>query len=652
MLQLRQIRYAIGERLLLRGIDWAIQPAKRVALVGPNGAGKTTLFKIINGEILPDSGEIVRPKGFRIGHLPQEETEIAGERVLETATQGNREIAALANKLAEVHAALDVHPDRHPELLKRLGDLEEKYEALGGYKLEVTAKSILSGLGFRGKDFQRSLSSLSGGWRMRVYLARLLLQNPDLLLLDEPTNHLDLPSLEWLEQYLLQCPGSVVLVSHDRFFIDRLAHEIFELDLGNLEHYAGNYRFYEKEKGKKLQQLEKLRESQEEERKRQEKFIERFRYKASKARQVQSRIKQLAKTERIELPPPSRRIHFRLKVEVPSYKDVLQIKDLSFRYDDRWVLEKIYFGISRGEKVALVGPNGAGKTTLTKLIVQMLTPQRGVIELGKRTSIGHYAQHQLEMLDSSATIYEEICRTAAQVHIPRVRDILGAFQFSGADVFKKIGVLSGGEKARVSLTKILLSPTNFLVMDEPTNHLDMRSVESLEQALLQYDGTLLLISHDRYFLDKIINRVAELKDGHLKEFLGNYSDYLEKRDKDTGPQPVLENGKEDLHPKGWKTKEQKRLEAEARQSVSKERGRLEREIEGLEKEIDAKEARRKELEEKLSNPQSYQKGEQVVALRREYQHLRKDIDAAYSAWEKAKLAYEELVNELKKLAQP
>jgi len=645
MIQIQNLSYSIGGRTLMTDINWAIQPGKRSALIGPNGAGKTTLLRLIIGELQPDRGKINRPREYHIGYLPQEEIEVRGNSVLDTALAGHEKISELESKIEEAHHALDASLDNQSKLLKKLGDLEHQYEALGGYRLESTAKTILSGLGFSEADFLRSQSELSGGWRMRVYLARLLLRNPDLLLLDEPTNHLDLPSLEWMEQYLLQFTGSVVLVSHDRFFIDRLAHDVYELDHGRLERYAGNYHFFEREKEKRIQLQRKKMEILEAERKRQERFIERFRAKNTKATQVQSRIKQLEKLEKIELPPPPRRISFQLSVEVKSYKDVLHIEDMSFRYEEPWVLKDVNLIVSRKERVALVGANGAGKTTLTRLIVNQLSPQKGSIILGKRTSLGYYAQHQLDMLNPDAKVYDEVFSSAAERHIPRIREVLGAFQFSSDDVFKKIKVLSGGEKARVSLAKILLSPVNFLIMDEPTNHLDLASIEALEQALTHYEGTLLLISHDRYFLDKIVGRIIELKEGWLTEYLGNYSDYLAKRMSDPAEVSRTETKERSL-PVGRKTKDQKRLEAEARQAISRERNRLEKDIDEIEIKIENLEAHKKEIETKLAHPETYRDGEQAVKLQKEYSHLKEDLEDCYERWEELKLNFENLLAKL------
>jgi ATP-binding cassette subfamily F protein 3 len=645
MIQIRDLNYSIGGRTLMADINWTIQQGKRSALIGPNGAGKTTLLRLIIGELQPDKGNINRPRKYHIGYLPQEAIEVRGNSVLDTVLAGHEKISELERKIKEAHNTLDSSLDEQARLLKKLGDLEHQYEALGGYRLESTAKSILSGLGFCTADVLRPQSELSGGWGMRVFLARLLLQNPDLLLLDEPTNHLDLPALEWLEQYLLQFTGSVVLVSHDRFFIDRLAHDVYELDVGRLERYAGNYHFFEREKEKRIQLQHKKIVTIEAEKRRQERFIERFRAKNTKASQVQSRIKQLEKLEKIEIPPAPRRMNFQLSVEVKSYKDVLHIEDMSFRYEKSWVLKDVHLIISRKDRVALVGANGAGKTTLTRLIVNHLSPQRGNISLGKRTSVGYYAQHQLDMLDPDTNVYDEVSSSAAENHITRIRDVLGAFQFSGDDVFKKIKVLSGGEKARVSLAKILLSPVNFLIMDEPTNHLDLVSVEALEQALIHYEGTLLLISHDRYFLDKIVGRIIELKEGQLKEYLGNYSDYLAKRKNEPSEIAKVE-AKTQIYSIGRKTKDQKRMEAEARQTISRERNQLEKKIEEIENVIENLEIRKKEIENELARSETYQDTRRVVLLQKEYPQLKKNLENSYAKWEESKLNLESLLAKL------
>ena len=647
----------------MSGVNWNIQPGKRAALIGPNGIGKTTLLRIIIGELEYSAGSVIKPKEYRIGYLPQEEISVKGTTVLETVMQGQKEITLLEKQMADLHDTLNtLAPDDagREDILNRLGQMEHRYRALEGYHIDTLAKKILSGLGFREVDFSRSLTEFSGGWRMRVYLALLLVQQPDLLLLDEPTNHLDLPSLEWLEQYLLDFTGSIVVVSHDRFFIDRIAQEILELDRGKLAKYPGNYHVYENQKEQKEALLLKKWKEQKEERERQERFINRFRYKNTKAKQVQSRIKQLAKMETVEIEPPlqPRPLDFSLAVEVSSYNDVLTVKNMSFSYDTEWVFKNIDLNIYRGDKVCLVGPNGAGKTTLTRLIVRQLQPREGMIQTGERTFTGYYAQHQVDTLDLDNTVYDEVASTVAAGLVPKIRDFLGIFQFSGDDVYKKIKVLSGGEKARVSLAKILISPVNFLIMDEPTNHLDKFAREALERALVQYNGTLLLISHDRYFLDKIVNRTIEIRSGSILEYDGNYSYYLQKRGSVRVLQPVstveaaspLAAREESLKPSpapgGKKTKEQKKLEAEARQAVSKERNRLQREAAALEEQIDQLEKRKQELETQMALPDTYNDSELAVRLQKEYAAVNKELNRCNLCWEQASNQLEEIIRSI------
>lgn len=646
MLQVRNLHYAIGARQLLAGVDWVIHPNKRAALIGPNGAGKTTLFRIISGEISDYQGTIIKPSNYRIGYLPQEEITVGRGSALDIVLEGQRQIIDLEQRIANIHEALKTTNSDHETLLQQLGNFTQHYEALQGYQLESTARSMLSGLGFAEADFARPLSVFSGGWRMRAYLARLLIQTPDLLLLDEPTNHLDLPSLEWLEQYLLTFPGAMVIVSHDRFFIDRLAQEIYELERGRLEHYPGNYHFYERKKEEKERQLQKKQEELRAERERQERFINRFRYKATKAAQVQSRIKMLEKLEQVELPPPPRRLNFSLTVAEPSYQEVVMIQNLWFRYGLEWVLENIDLQIYRGEKIALVGINGAGKTTLTRLIAGQLAPTQGKLRLGPKTKIGYYAQHQVDTLNLAATAFDEVAATVASDHFSRIRDILGVFQLTGDDVFKKINVLSGGEKARVSLAKILLSAANFLIMDEPTNHLDMASKEALEQALANYPGTLLIISHDRYFLDKIVHRVVEICNHQLRSYEGNYSDYLARRQAEPETTLMAEHEQSESGAGSKKTKEQKRLEAAARQAISEHRRRLTTEIATLETTIAELEQKQARIEGELAKPETYQNSERTKTLPIEYQRHREQLQACYNRWAEAQTELEALLKQI------
>jgi len=648
MFQINNLNYSIGDLDLLKQANWTIHPGKRFALIGPNGAGKTTLLRILSGETEIPENVITKPRMYKIGYLPQEEIAITKGSVLHSAMQGHSEVLQIEMEMETIHDQLESEGNSNTALLEKLGQLESRYALLGGYELEALTKKILMGLGFKEVDFIKPLSQMSGGWRMRVHLARLLLQQPDLLLLDEPTNHLDLESLEWLENYLRNFAGSIVIVSHDRFFIDRLAQEIVELERAKLKHYAGNYHFYEYKKALDHEQLIKRYEEQKEERERLEKFINRFRYKNTKAAQVQSRVKQLEKMETIEIPAQRKEIHFKIKADVQSYKEALSIENMWFRYAEPWVLKDNNLHMYRGEKVALVGVNGAGKTTLTRLMSGESTPQKGRMQLGQRVHVGYYAQHQVDVLNLDKTIMQEVAATAAPSFQPKLRDILGLFQFSNDDVEKQVGVLSGGEKARVSLAKILLSPSNFLIMDEPTNHLDLASREALEKALKDYDGTLLLISHDRYFLDKLVNRVIEIKDGVLKEYSGNYSHYLDKKQGETvelnstdiqGKTALKENTQK-------KSKEQKQKEAATRQAISKERNQLRKSIEESEQKIEAYETRKTTLESELANPETYQDSERFLALQQEYDQVTRRLARFEQRWEEAQLQLETLLDSL------
>jgi ATP-binding cassette subfamily F protein 3 len=648
MLQVRRLHYSIGDRDLLGSVDWNLQPERRFALVGPNGSGKTTLLRILTGEIEPQAGTISKPRNYTIGYLPQEEIAVGQGTVLENALAGIQEIQELEQKIHALHAALEVHPE-DKSLLEKLGPAEQRYQDLGGYTIEGTAKKILSGLGFEENQFQTDFSELSGGWCMRVYMARLLLQNPDLLLLDEPTNHLDIPSMEWLEQYLLNYKGSMVIVSHDRFFIDRLSHEIYELDRGELTRYRGNYHFFEEQKKEKVRLLEKRREEQITERERITRFINKYRSDKRRAAQVQSRIKMLEKMEDIVLPPTPRHLDFRLRVETPGYKDVLSIQSMGFRYRRNWVFKGIDLHVSRGDKIALVGVNGAGKTTLTRLISGELKPQLGSLRLGNQVKAGFYAQHQIQALHAENTVIDEVASTAADGLISKIRQVLGIFQFGDDEIGKKIKVLSGGEKARVSLAKILLSPVNFLIMDEPTTHLDITAREALEEALAEYDGTLLLISHDRYFLDKLVNRVIELKEGRLDEYCGNYSYYLWKRNQEPDIIAIQaeEDGPNTPALSRRKTKAQKRQEAQARQKVSHERDNLRKSITRIENDIEESERRLDEMEAKLTNPETYRNGTDIARLNKDYAGLKHRLEGLYKSWESFRLQLSELQRSMK-----
>jgi ATP-binding cassette, subfamily F, member 3 len=654
MLQLNNISYTFADFDLFKNINWAINPGKRFALIGKNGAGKTTLLRILNSNITDYSGKIIKPKEYTIGYLPQEELVVGRGSLLVSVLEGQKKLAEIESEILRINGLLEdenLKQSKQSELINKLGQFESEFSLLGGYGIEAEAKKILAGLGFKNEDFKRNLDEFSGGWQMRVYLAKILLQKPNLLLLDEPTNHLDFSSLEWLEDYLVSFEGSTVFVSHDRYFIKKLAQEIAEIENGILTHYAGDLKFYQNKKSLVKEQLLHKAEQIKEEREKLERFINRFRYKNTKAVQVQSRIKRLEKLEVVEIPKEERQIQFKIDLPVKSYKEVCVCSDVSFRYDAQWVIENVNFNVYRGEKIALVGDNGEGKTTLTKLMFGHLNPQMGELKIGQNVKTGYYAQHQIDSLDIGNTALKEVSLTAADSLRTKLRDILGVFQLSGDDVDKKIGVLSGGEKARVSLAKILLSPVNFLIMDEPTNHLDTNSREALEDALQNYEGTALLISHDRFFLDKLVTRVFELKDGQLKQYEGNYSDYLHYKKTHELKENSAENIEESIikNNSGKNLKEKKKKEAELRQSISKKRKIFDKQIATMESEIEQLEAEKKTIENQLADPEIFKNESKSKNINKRYQEIQKQLPDLYINWEKAQVDLEGLLSSIKTL---
>jgi len=652
MLQLNNLSYAFADFEILKDLNWVINPGKRIALIGKNGAGKTTLLRIINSTITGYNGNIIKPKEFTIGYLPQEEVVVGKGSLLVATLEGQKKLAEIESEMLQINGLLEDHnieQSKQTELINKLGQLENKFSLFGGYRIEAEAKKILAGLGFKNEDFKRNLEEFSGGWQMRVYLAKILLQKPDLLLLDEPTNHLDFTSLEWLEDYLVSFEGSTVFVSHDRYFIKKLAQEIAEIENGNLTHYSGNIEFYQNKKSLVKEQLLHKAEHIREEREKLERFINRFRYKNTKAVQVQSRIKRLEKLEVVEIPKEQKKIQFKIDLPVKSYKEVCKSSEVSFKYDQQWVFENVNFNIYRGEKIALVGDNGEGKTTLTKLMSGILNPQKGDLKIGLNVKTGYYAQHQIDSLDINNTALKEVSLTAADSLRTKLRDVLGVFQISGDDVEKKIGVLSGGEKARVSLSKILLSPVNFLIMDEPTNHLDTNSREALEDALQSYEGTALLISHDRFFLDKLVSRVFELKDGQLKQYEGNYTDYLNYK-KIHEQRVDSKNNIEETKSKNTSVKilkEKKKKEAELRQSISRDRKKLEKQISHLESKIEQLENEKEEIESQLANPEIFKDENKAKTINTRYVELQNNLPELYEKWEKTQIDLEQLLESIK-----
>jgi ATP-binding cassette subfamily F protein 3 len=525
VIALEAVSKSYGGQALLRELSWRIGPGERIGLVGPNGTGKTTLCRILARAEEPDAGRIHLDAGVTVGYLPQEVGATKELTVLAEALSGFDRVWRLEAQLEQLAVQMAA-ADADPGLTETYGDVQHQFDAMGGYRLESQAKVILGGLGFRSEDLHRPLSVLSGGWRMRAALARLLLLRPDLLLLDEPTNHLDLESLRWLEDFLAAYEGSVVLVSHDRYFLNRMVTAIAELSDGTVTVYSGDYDHFLLEREARQALLEARRKNQAKRVAEIERFIDRFRYQATKARQVQSRIKMLDKIARIEAGPPARRIHFAFPQPPRTGRVVARLSGIHKSYGDNVVYAGVDVTVERGERVALVGANGAGKSTLLKIVAGVLPFERGERTLGAHVEVHYYAQHQLDALDPGMTVLEELERADPDSSIGRLRSILGSFLFSGDAVDKRVAVLSGGEKARLALAKMLVRPGALLCMDEPTNHLDLASKEVLEEALRAFGGTIVFISHDRYFINRIATYVAEVDGGRIMVYPGDYDAYL------------------------------------------------------------------------------------------------------------------------------
>ncbi len=535
MIALESISKTYGGQTVLGDCTWRIGRGERIGLVGPNGAGKSTLCRILADVEEPDSGRVHLDTGVTVGYLPQEVTGGEDRTVLAEALSGFDEVWRLEAELERLAVAM-ARPDADPSLTQLYGDVQHRFEVLGGYRLEADAKVILGGLGFRPDEVHHGLAKFSGGWRMRAALARLLLLRPDLLLLDEPTNHLDLESLQWLEGFLAAYGGTVVVVSHDRYFLNRMVTSIAELSGGQVTLYSGDYDHFLVEREARRVLLEARARNQAKRVAEVERFIERFRYKATKARQVQSRIKMLQKLERVDGGDATdRRIHFAFPQPPRTGRAVATLVGIHKAYGSKVVYGGLDFAVERGERVALLGVNGAGKSTLLKMLAGVLPFERGERTLGTHVQVHYYAQHQLDALDPAKTVLEELEQADPRASIGRLRTILGGFLFGGDSVDKRVAVLSGGEKARLALARMLVRPAALLCMDEPTNHLDLASKEVLEQALAEFSGTMVFISHDRYFINRIATRVVEIEGGRPTSHLGHYDDYVARRSGPAGP---------------------------------------------------------------------------------------------------------------------
>src|SRR6266705_2131024 len=528
MIQLSSAGKRYGHKLLFEGVDWLITPKDRIGLVGANGTGKSTLLRVLGRLETLNYGSISIAKGISAGYLPQDGLTLSGRTVFAECMSVFSKLRAMEEEMEQLTASmseLDHASAEYAQVADRYQRVEHEFQARDGYTIEAQVGSVLTGLGFRKEDWHRQTDEFSGGWQMRIALAKLLLQKPNLLLLDEPTNHLDLEARNWLEEYLSNYPFAFVLISHDRYFLDITVNRIVEIWNKKIWTYSGNYEKYLSQKTQRQEQLEANYRNQRERIEQLKVFINRFRYQATKAKQVQSRIKELGKIERIELPEEEKTIHFSFPQPKPSGRIVTEVADVAKSYGEKEVFRNVNFMIERGDRIALVGVNGAGKSTLIKLLAGIEPLTQGEYRLGHNVQFDYFAQDQYKELDQNTRIIDDIGRVSPSSRETDLRNLLGCFLFSGEEVFKRIGVLSGGERNRYALLRMLLHPANFLLLDEPTNHLDMRAKDVLLEALSKYTGTVVFVSHDRYFIDKLATRVFEIGDGRVEVYPGNYEDY-------------------------------------------------------------------------------------------------------------------------------
>jgi len=624
MLSISNLSYFIGERVLFDSAQLHIKPKEKIGLIGLNGTGKTTLLRIINGEITPDSGEISKRNDCTLGYLNQDLLSFQSEEsIVAVAMDAFKEAVEYEIKIEHILKKLE--NDYSEKLVNKLASLQEKYESLGGYTLQSQAEEILEGVGFKTSDLHRPLSEFSGGWRMRVMLAKLLLEKPSILMLDEPTNHLDLPSIQWVENYLKNYEGAVVIVSHDKIFLDNTVKKIIEVNNGKLNTFSGNYNFYisEKELRDEIQKNAFL--NQQQKIKQTEQFINRFRAKATKARQVQSRVKSLERMSLVEnVKSENEAISFKFSFGQKSGRHVIRMENVSKSYGDLEVLLPSSIGIERGDKIALIGANGIGKSTLLRIVANAES-HGGRVETGHNVNTSFYAQHQIEALDLSNEILEELKQAGSGKLEQELRMILGCFLFSGEDVFKPIKVLSGGEKSRVALAKTLISESNFLLLDEPTNHLDIISVNILIQALQQYKGTFILVSHDRYFISEVANKIWFIEDQIIKQYPGTYAEF-----------EIWQNSKAEETKRTTPQKEDKKVPPANPKTNSDNKNKisqLKKQLESLEIEIENIEKEIGSTESKLSDPDIYNDTEKLNETNKLYNLLKKQLEEKNTKWE-------------------
>ena len=642
MISVNNVSVYFGAKPLFEGISFVISAKERIALVGKNGAGKSTLLKLLAGIDDPTEGSISRPKDIRIGYLPQvmqmsdERTVLAEcQQVFSHITELEQEVERLTQEMA---TRTDYESDEYMELIERHAQRSDLLLMQSSGSIQADIERTLLGLGFERTDFERPTSEFSGGWRMRIELAKILLQRPDVLLLDEPTNHLDIESIRWLERFIASGSSALVLISHDRAFIDATTNRTLEIELGRLYDYKTNYSHYLTLREERLEQQRRAYENQQKELQATEDFIERFRYKATKAVQVQSRLKQLAKVERIQIEDIDRKaMHFSFLPAITSGAYPVIIEGLTKSYGSHTVFSDVNMTIERGEKVAFVGKNGSGKSTLIKCIMGEISDYTGSLRLGHNVEVGYFAQTQSQELNGDYTIYETIDREAQGEIRTRINDLLGAFMFGGEESEKKVSVLSGGERGRVALIKLLLRPANLLILDEPTNHLDIRSKEVLKEAILRFSGTVIIVSHDRVFLDGLVSRVYEFRSGKVTEHIGGIYDWLEKRDREDNTTPSTPRAGAPSSEVKLTSSTTGAEDYQRQKEAAKERRALERELRSTEERSEAIDTELQELEAKLALPEHATD----QALFDRYRQLKEEQEAVLSRWEELSLQLEQ-----------
>jgi len=652
MLSVNHLDVRYGDKYLFKDISVQVHTGNRIGLVGVNGAGKSTLLKIMAGITATDDGVVNRSRHFTVGYLPQESSALLSQKTLyEEAESAFASLLALQREADQLHEELktcDPAGDEFREMLERQGEIQHRLDGSDIYTVRARIEKVLLGLGFSQQDMTAPASSFSGGWLMRLMLARMLLEAPSLLLLDEPTNHLDLQSLTWVEEFLRNHRGAMVIISHDRTFLDRTTEMTWELSLGRLTAYKGNYSYFVREKEERRTVEKAAYDNQQAKIRQTMRFVERFRAKSTKAKQVQSRVKQMEKLELIELEDDEQQIRFTFPPAPSSGRDVLQVEGLAKSFGSREVFAGVDLQLQRGDKAAVVGVNGAGKSTFLKILAGLIEPDRGEVRLGANVRRSYFGQHQAQELSPQLSALETMALVGEDLTVTRMRSLLGAFLFRGDEVEKKVAVLSGGEKSRLALARMIATPANLMLLDEPTNHLDMSSQEVLQEAMAQYDGTIVVVSHNRYFVDSFVNRVIEVKDGRITLHEGNVAEYLvkqaemgEEREASIAAAARGETAAVDGDISSSR-RERKKQEALLRQERSRRAGPWLQKVKEAEEQVEKLEAEKDELEAQMADPEMYRDEKAWTATSRAYEECKRRLERWYERWETAQGKVEEI----------